>query len=258
MNRILIKQSEFYPELTQDVIDKFTKKGDYNDSGLVYRKRPYYHGPGNSSNPSKYGRWRNYKENGRPEENIFEQLIGIDIIGEIRASSLSFSAQLYNLLNDLNNLTINRDNPKISTDEKKKIIDKLIYTSPKKYGPKDLAKTLGVNIADIKGWRVNNKDKKLLSSMVDFRKWKNIFADNNVDISDLDYEDSNDNMISILDNIASIISLNTDKDSVVSTINITLPTLKDPLKGVIIDKFKELKTNSSGKSWSSFSIKLLK
>ena len=136
LRSILNKQQAYYSEINDEFINFFVKKGLGKEAGLIYRKRPYYHGPGNENNPSQYGRWANYEEDGYPAENIFDQLIGKDIQGYLRASSASKSAQIYNLLNDLNNLRLPRENQSITFEEKKEILEKLLeedcllYTSP--------------------------------------------------------------------------------------------------------------------------------
>jgi CRISPR-associated endonuclease Csn1 len=84
---------------------------------------------------------------------------------ELRAPKLSFSAELHNFLNDINNLSIiSKDNQKISTSEKLEIIDIILNKgdfSPK--GTKGLAKVLGVEIEEITGFRVNESQKPLLT-----------------------------------------------------------------------------------------------
>src|SRR5699024_6043503 len=113
-------------QITEEFVQFYVKKGIAEEAGLIYRKRPYYHGPGNEFNNSPYGRWENFQKDGVPADNIFEKLIGKDLIGELRASSASLTAQKYNLLNDLNNLTLNRENSKLTTEEKQTVLSYLL------------------------------------------------------------------------------------------------------------------------------------
>lgn len=249
LERILTKQQEFYPEITTEFIQAFVRQGTGEETGLIYRKRPYYHGPGNAANNSQYGRWAHYHENGMPANNIFDQLIGKDLIGEIRASGISLSAQKFNLLNDLNNLTINREESKLSTAEKNMILQYLMNDEVKTFGPKNLAKLLELEMKDIRGWRVDKNDKPQIHNMGPYRTWKNVFAESGIELGDLP--------IDTVDAIAKIITLNTDLDAVEQTIALELPDADPKLKAAILDKFHQLKVKGSNATWHSFSSKLI-
>ena len=92
---------------------------------IFNRKREYYEGPGNELSRTDYGRYtcRKDKETGKyiTEDNIFEKLIGKCSVypEEMRAAGASYTAQEFNLLNDLNNLTVN--GRKLSEEEKRRI-----------------------------------------------------------------------------------------------------------------------------------------
>lgn len=184
LQRILETQREFHPEITQAFIDYYTLK----PTGLIYRKRPYYHGPGNADNPSKYGRWKDYPRTGRPANNIFEQLIGLDFQGYIRASALSLSAQEYNVLNDLNNLRLPRENDRFTTEEKEQILTHLKNPDLKSFGPTALAKLFNFNVDDIKGWRIDKNEKKQLHHLKPYRSWLRIFNEAGLDATTLPRE----------------------------------------------------------------------
>lgn len=249
LNSILEQQQQFHPEITNEFIELFISKGTADKAGLVYRKRPYYHGPGNEANNSPYGRWVNYKQDGYPKHNIFDQLIGSDLRGDLRASNLSLSAQKFNLLNDLNNLTLNREIDKITTQEKNEILKYLMVERPTRFTPNDLAKRLGLTIQDIRGWRVEKNDKPQIHSMASFRKWSKIFEEYEIEINDIPD--------STLDELAKIVTLNTEKDAIIDTLEFELAHLNSTIKEAVIDRFKDLRAGSSSKSWHSFSPKLL-
>lgn len=249
LERILTTQQAFYPEITDEFVQSFVGQGTGENAGLVYRKRPYYHGPGNAANNSPYGRWSEYKEKGKPANNIFDQLIGKDLIGEIRASGISLSAQKFNLLNDLNNLTINREENKLTTSEKNQVIEHLMNAEVKSFGPKDLAKLLEMDPKDIKGWRVDKNDKPLIHNMGTYRTWKRIFLEYDIDLDDIPVE--------TVDTIAKVITLNTDLDAVKQTIELELPDASDEIKDMIFNNFHQLKVKGSNATWHSFSTKLM-
>lgn len=249
LKRILKTQQVFYPEITDEVIDRFVGKGLGEKAGLVYRRRPYYHGPGNKNNNSPYGRWVDYKEEGKPKNNIFDQLIGKDLLDELRASNLSLTAQKFNLLNDLNNLEINRETPKVTTEEKNQILNYLIKENVSRFGPTNIANILDVKMEDIKGWRIDKKEKPLIHSLKSYRDWRKTFRDYDIELNDVPTE--------TIDSIAKIVTLNTEKDAIINTLNIELPYLSDELRKVVINEFHVLRKKGNNKSWHNFSVKLM-
>ena len=243
---ILEAQQPFYSELTDDFIAQFVDK----KHGLVYRKRPYYQGPGNAANPSPYGIWADYPETKEPKTNIFEQLIGTDIKGLERASASSLSAQIYNLLNDLNNLRIpSQEDPKLTTEQKETILNTLLYDEVKTYGPKKLAKDLGYKVDDIKGWRLDTKEKPEIHTLKTYRSWKTLFAEAGIDITTISREN--------LDQIAKIITLNTDREAIEETLKIESLPVSDEVIAFILDNYAALKKKASTSSWHAFSTEVL-
>ncbi|MGO3652703.1 type II CRISPR RNA-guided endonuclease Cas9 [Vagococcus sp.] len=249
LERIFSMQQVFYPDITKEFIEQFVKKGVGKDTGLVYRKRPYYHGPGNIANNSPYGRWADFKKTGHPAENIFDKLIGTDIQGELRASTSSLSAQIFNLLNDLNNLTLPRENKKLTEKEKQLVLDHLMNSDLTRFGSNDLAKFLGYQRKDITGWRVDKNDRPEIHTLKVYRDWRKIFRENEVELNDLSRE--------IVDGIAKVMTLNTELDGINNTLNLELPTLDKSIKKIICTNFKKFKKKSSNSSWHSFSLKTL-
>ena len=250
LRKILETQAEFYKEIDDDFINFYLSKEVGEQAGLIYRKRPYYHGPGNAKNPSEYGRWKNYPETGRPDDNIFEQLIGTDITGKVRASTLSVYAQKYNLLNDLNNLRLPREQERFTPEEKQDIIQHLMNPELKSFGPTALAKMFNLKADEIKGWRIDKSEKKQMHHMKAYRTWARIFQEYDIDI--IDVPDT------ILDKIASIVTINTEPDAVINTIEYQLPDLDPRIKELVVQEFHNLKNakDSSG-TWHSFSASTL-
>lgn len=251
LNKILTKQSEYYSEIDQFWIDRFTKNGYRKEAGLVYRKRPYYDGPGNEKNNSIYGRWANFKVDGHPKENIFDQLIGLDSVDstQVRASASSLTAQKYNLLNDLNNLTIIEDDRKFTTDEKVSIINYLMTQDITRFGPKELAKFYQLDVDQIRGWRIDNKGNPEIHSLKVYRDWKKIFNISGIDLTTIQTR--------VVDELANIITLNTEVPSTLATLKIEVPDIDQSLLNFIENNFYDLKKKMSKNSWHSFSLKTL-
>lgn len=91
---------------------------------------------------------------------------------ELRAPKLSYSAELHNLLNDLNNLSIRRpESEKLTKDEKIAIIDYLkSRASLRSQGIKGIAKLLNINPDNISGAREHLSNGKIVTEWVGYKK----------------------------------------------------------------------------------------
>lgn len=139
---LLNQQKTFDSQIDDSFIDQYID--------LVEQRREYYEGPGAGS---EYG-WD------QDIEKWYRQMMGkcSYFPEETRAVRQSYSAQLYNLLNDLNNLTILREeNTKLSKAEKQKIIDQ-VFMQKGKPTLKKIAKVIDVAEEDIRGYRINKKE----------------------------------------------------------------------------------------------------
>ncbi|WP_261676359.1 type II CRISPR RNA-guided endonuclease Cas9 [Staphylococcus sp. HMSC055C03] len=117
---------------------------------LLETRRTYYEGPGEGS---PFG-WKDIKE-------WYEMLMGhcTYFPEELRSVKYAYNADLYNALNDLNNLVIARDeNEKLEYYEKFQIIEN-VFKQKKKPTLKQIAKEILVNEEDIKGYRVTSTGK---------------------------------------------------------------------------------------------------
>lgn len=127
-------------------------------------KRKYYEGPGNEQSRTDYGKYTTKlnPETGEyvTEENIFEKLIGKCSVypKEMRASAASYTAQIYNMLNDLNNLTIN--GRKLEYREKKSIVEEVQKASSVNM-LKIIKKVINEDITTIEGARKDKNDKEI-------------------------------------------------------------------------------------------------
>lgn len=140
---------------------------------LIRRKREYYEGPGSKKSPTKYGRYF-YDENGEIKYvEMIEKMRGKCSIfpNEPCSPKMSYTADLFNFLNDLNNLDV--DGESISKEQKEEIIQQFINKKGE-INPQTLCKYLGVDEALVSGFRVDANDKSLLTPFKGYKKILNV------------------------------------------------------------------------------------
>ncbi|WP_268933146.1 type II CRISPR RNA-guided endonuclease Cas9 [Staphylococcus durrellii] len=167
---------------------------------LVATRRAYYEGPGKSS---PYGWEGDLKK-------WYEMLMGrcTYFPEELRSVKHAYSADLFNALNDLNNLVISRDeNPKLAYHEKYHIIEN-VFKQKKTPTLKQIAKEIGVNEGDIKGYRINKSGKPQFTSFKLYHDLNNIFE-----------QSSYLNDESLMDEIAQILTIYQDEESIKEALN---------------------------------------
>jgi len=116
---------------------------------IIQRKREYYEGPGSEKSPTPYGRWF-YDERGEIKYmDLIEKMRGKCSIykDEPCAPRMSYTAELFNFLNDLNNLSINGE--EITKEQKLYIIENFINKKGE-IKPNELAKYLNTPLELIK------------------------------------------------------------------------------------------------------------
>ncbi|WP_062197343.1 type II CRISPR RNA-guided endonuclease Cas9 [Massilibacterium senegalense] len=158
VQQILNTQRQYNKKITDEFIERYIE--------LIKKRREYFEGPGEGS---EYG-W------GGDPRKWYEQLMGkcSYFPEELRAVKASYSAQLFNALNDLNNIVIMREeNTKLSAEEKRRLIEK-VFKIRKKPTLKQIAKEVGVNFEDIKGYRVNAKGEPIFTSFDFYHSIKTI------------------------------------------------------------------------------------
>ena len=237
--RILRKQQEFNKKITDDFIEDYLT--------ILTGKRKYYHGPGNEKSRTDYGRFRT---DGTTLDNIFGILIGKCTFYpyEYRASKASYTAQEFNLLNDLNNLTVPTETKKLSEEQKKTIVEyaKTAKTLGASTLLKYIAKLIGASVDQIHGYRIDPDKKPEMHTFEVYRKMQSLET---IKVEELPRE--------VLDELAHILTLNTEREGIEEAIN---AKLKDTFS---LDQVLELvqfrKNNSSlfSKGWHNFSIKLM-
>lgn len=237
-NKIMIKQQEFYSEITNSFMEQVDQ--------LVSRKRDYFIGPGNEKSRTDYGI---YKSDGRTLDNLFAELIGTDKInGEKRASASSLTAQVYNLLNDLNNLHVsNTEDGKLTTSTKKEII-KAAKTTDGVFGISQICKIIGCKKDEVTGFRKDKSEKSIIHTLAGYRKIRKALATINIEANELNP--------TVFDQIADILTLNTEKAEIRKQLDKVQLDITDEMKELVIDKNKDFLVDGRA-TWHSFSYQTL-
>lgn len=188
VRKLLDTQKQFYSEIDDDFINKYIT--------LVETRREYFEGPGKGS---PYGWDTDVKK-------WYQLMMGhcTYFPEELRSVKYAYTADLFNALNDLNNLTISRDeNNKLEYFEKYHIIEN-VFKQKKNPTLKQVAKEIGVDEIDISGYRITKSGKPQFTSFKLFHDLKNAVKDQSI------LED-----ISLMDQIAEILTVYQDKDSII-------------------------------------------
>lgn len=244
--RILQTQQEFNSQITDVFINRYLE--------ILTGKRKYYHGPGNEKSRTDYGRYTTKKDSEDEYitlDNIFGILIGKCTFypEEFRAAKASYTAQEFNLLNDLNNLTVPTETKKLSEEQKNQIINYVKNEKPMGAAKlfKYIAKLLSCDVADIKGYRIDKSDKAEIHTFEAYRKMKTIET---IDIEQMDREK--------LDRLAYVLTLNTEKEGIQEAIEHEFAdgTFSQEQVDELV-QFRKANSSIFGKGWHNFSVKLM-
>ena len=193
----LFKTLDYIKELNQ-IFDNQQLSENFKEKiiNLIRRKREYYEGPGSKKSPTPYGRF--YYENGQLIEiDMIEKMRGKCSIypDELRASKMSYTADLFNFLNDLNNLTY--DGVKISPEQKHEIVENYINKKGN-ITPLELSKYLDCDLEKITGFRVDKNDKKILTEFKGYNAIRKLVDKNKLNSKILDNKSVIDEIINVL------------------------------------------------------------
>ncbi len=242
---ILKNQSRYYKEIDEEFIEAYTN--------ILTRKRDFYVGPGDEFNRTNYGI---YKTDGRIISSIFEELIGECSIyeGERRAPTTSFTAQEFNILNDLNNLVV--EGRKLTEQEKLEIIDEVLNSKVKSFTYKRMINIIKkvANVKDendIKGYRIDKKGNPEFHTFEAERKLKLAFENTSIEYENFD--------INKKDKLAEVLSLSMDYKSLKENCKKSFPGFSDQeieLLFKYLQKNRPLYRNKN--PWHSFSLKIMR
>ena len=157
VREIFKTQKKYNTKIEDSLIEKYIR--------ILEGRREYFSGPGA---PSPYG-WKD-------EVEWIEKLFGrcTYFPEEIRMCKKSYTAELFNLLNDLNNLTIKRmENEKLTREEKERLIEEFKKKNPTL---KRIAEIIGVKEIDISGYRIDGKQKPVFTNLEVYKNINEIFG----------------------------------------------------------------------------------
>ncbi len=170
---LLTKQGEFYPGI-KAAADKILE---------IYDSRRHYSvGPGGPKSPTPYGCYR-YDEQG----NIIKVNL-IDIMRgkctffpeEKRIAHNAYTACLFNLLNDLNNMTAG--GKPIEYHQKKELVEKYINEG-KNVTLQNIAKVTGVKPEELRGYRIDKNGKAIFTEFSGYKEILKALTKANIDCS---------------------------------------------------------------------------
>ena len=243
--RILRKQQEFNNQITDEFIEDYLK--------ILTGKRKYYHGPGNEKSRTDYGIYttkKNSEGNYITLPNMYDILIGKCTFypEEYRASKASYTAQEFNLLNDLNNLTVPTETNKLSEEQKKTIIE--YAKSAKTLGAstllKYITKMIDASVDQIRGYRVDVNNKPEIHTFEAYRKMQSLET---ISVGELPRK--------VLDELAHILTLNTEREGIEEAINTRLMDVFSQEQVLELVQFRKNNSSLFSKGWHNFSLKLM-
>ena len=243
--RILRKQQEFNNKITEGFIEDYLT--------ILTGKRKYYHGPGNEKSRTDYGRYTTKKDSQGEYitlDNIFGILIGKCTFypDEYRASKASYTAQEFNLLNDLNNLTVPTETKKLSVEQKKTIVEyaKTAKTLGASTLLKYIAKLIGASVDQIHGYRIDPNEKPEMHTFEVYRKMQSLET---IRVEELPRK--------VIDELAHILTLNTEREGIEEAINAKLKDIFSQDQVLELAQFRKNNSSLFSKGWHNFSLKLM-
>ncbi|WP_051258575.1 type II CRISPR RNA-guided endonuclease Cas9 [Atopococcus tabaci] len=195
---ILENQKQYHSEVTEEFVEQYID--------LLTKRREYYEGPGSEKSPTPYGQWFLDEEGKLQHETMINKMRGrcTYFPEEYRIPKNAYTADLFNLLNDLNNLSFPSEETgkmeRLTPEDKMHFIENFAKKG-KKITLKQLAKYKNIeNEEEIKGARLDLKtNKPLFTEFTGYTKLKKLLKD--VDVPVNFFEN-----IDLLDAIAEILT----------------------------------------------------
>lgn len=156
----ILKNQDLNEELCDQIIE------------MVSRRRRYDQGPGSEKSPTPYGSYR-MVDGVLKHVNLIDEMRGRCSVypDEFRAPKQSYTAELFNLLNDLNNLTIKGE--KITVEEKEKVV--AFVNEKGNITVKQLFKLLDAQEDEVTGFRIDKNEKPLITEFKGYSKVLKVF-----------------------------------------------------------------------------------
>lgn len=156
----ILKHQDLNEELCDQIIE------------MVSRRRRYDQGPGSEKSPTPYGSYR-MVDGVLKHVNLIDEMRGRCSVypDEFRAPKQSYTAELFNLLNDLNNLTIKGE--KITVEEKEKVV--AFVNEKGNITVKQLLKLLDAQEDEVTGFRIDKNEKPLITEFKGYSKVLKVF-----------------------------------------------------------------------------------
>ena len=190
-------QRKFHNQINDEFIEGIVE--------LINNRRKYYEGPGSKKSPTPYGEWF-FDENGiLQHETMINKMRGRGtyFTDELRIPKKAYTAELFNLLNDLNNLRFPGDETgemdSLSREQKEYLIETYAKKG-KKVTLKNIAKLIGIsNELDIKGARLDLKSNNpIFTEFTGFKKLKSLLKEISIPSSFFENRDLLDAIAEIL------------------------------------------------------------
>lgn len=233
------RSADYKKELTQILnAQNINEKLQDEIIECIFRKRRYDDGPGSFKSQTIYGKI--YNDDGTVKVNMIEKMTGKCSVfqNELRAPKKAPSAEFFNLLNDLNNLRI--EDESIDIEKKQELIQ--IAFKKGAITLTEIERILNTAISEISGFRLDEKQKPLITKLEGFKDLKNILENYGHSNLIIDFQ--------LLDNITVILTKTKSKEERIHELKkLNIPSEE------IIEELSEL-TKYTG--YHSLSLKALR
>ncbi|WP_225744529.1 type II CRISPR RNA-guided endonuclease Cas9 [Marinilactibacillus sp. Marseille-P9653] len=193
---ILEKQREYYEFIDEIFIEDYI--------ALLNSRRMYYDGPGSEKSPTPYGQYFLDNEGKLQHETMIDKMRGRDIyLNELRIPKKAYTAELFNILNDLNNLRYPSEEKGVMaslTQEEKEYLIETYLRKGKKITLKNIAKLLELsNELEIKGARLDMKNNNpIFTEFLGFKQLNKYLKEVSLPKGFLENRDVLDEVVNIL------------------------------------------------------------
>jgi len=236
------------------LINVFSTSAYRKEAERILRKQQEFNSrPGNEKSRTDYGIYTTKKDSEGKYitlPNMYDIFIGKCTFypDEYRASKASYTAQEFNLLNDLNNLTVPTETKKLSEEQKKVIVEyaKEAKTLGASTLLKYIAKMIDTSVDQIRGYRVDVNNKPEMHTFEVYRKMQSLET---ISVGKLSRN--------ILDELAHILTLNTEREGIEEAINTKLMDVFSQDQVLELVQFRKNNSSLFSKGWHNFSRKLM-